>query len=264
MDVQVAGTVKAPLSVRPTVADAPAASDPFQATFVAVRTPPASLEVAFHMLTLLPDHGIETDQPLIGAEPAFLTVRSTLRPLPQSEVTLTLTEIAEPAGTEGVALDVGVGVGATVGATVGVTVGAGVVELDEPPETTQVPAGIAHDVGVVVPPLGLPMNPKETDDPGVRPVLQVGPANRYPSEVEVDVASQTDVMPFRYGTDTDHGSMVRPELFVTRTDPWYPVPQSCVTVQSIVTSADAAEALLGSETPTAVAASVTRPSAATL
>lgn len=91
VDVHEVGAIKVPLSVIPAVAEAPGARDPFHEVFVAVSTPFLRLDVAFHMLTLLPAHGIETDQPLIVVEPVFVMVRSTLRPETQSEVTFTVT-----------------------------------------------------------------------------------------------------------------------------------------------------------------------------
>lgn len=196
VEAHVVGAVKVPVSVMPIVAEAPGASAAFHERLVAVSLPPESVPVAFHMLMLLPDHGMLTDQPLTGDEPVLVTVRSTLRPVPQSEVTLTPTVMA--AAVVGVLDDVGdavgegddvaVGVGATVGDAVGeavgvtvgtaVGVGAGTEESAGAPTTEQVPAGIVHVVGARAPPRGAPMNPKVSEPPWASEVFQLGPAKR--------------------------------------------------------------------------------------
>ena len=177
--------------MRPTVAEAPGAREPFHETFVAVRTPPARFAVAFHMLTLAPDHGIDTDQPLTAVDPVFVMVRSTLRPLPQSDVTLTstVTAAAETEGADGVAgvlaleggAAVGVGVTAGAGATVGVAAALGVAVAagaGAAPPIEQVPPAMLHESGTSAPPRGEPMNPKVADEPDASAVLHEGPENR--------------------------------------------------------------------------------------
>jgi hypothetical protein len=186
---QLVGRVKLPLSVKPRVADAPGASVPFQDRLVAVRTPPARKELAFHIETLLPFQGTDTDHLFTVVVPVLVTTMSTLRPVPQSLVTLsdTLSAVPEVAGVVGV----GVGVGGTVGSTVGVGVG---VTVEEPLFTAQVAPEIMQLVGVSAPPLAAPMKPKVTEAPGARERFQLGPEKRYPPEVEVAVASQAEEM----------------------------------------------------------------------
>ena len=271
VDVQAVGAVKAPLSVMPMVADAPGASAAFHDRFVAVRRPPARLPVAFHMLMLLPDHGMLTDQPFTAVVPVFVTVRSTLRPVPQSEVTFTPTVTAaleagvlvedELGDAVGVGAVVAVEDGETDGVTVGVdeAVGAGVVAVEGAPTTEQEPAGMRQVVGERVPPRGAPRNPNVVEAPLASEVLQLGPVNRYPPVVAVLVASQTEVIAFAYGTVTDHGLIARPELLMMRTEPWYPVPQSWLMVHSTETSAVVALAPAGSATASVDAVSVASP-----
>lgn len=90
-DVHDVGATNVPLSVIPMLADAPGAREAFHERLVAVRRPSTRLPVAFHMLMLLPDHGMLIDHPVIGDALVFVTVRSTFRPVPQSEVTFTPT-----------------------------------------------------------------------------------------------------------------------------------------------------------------------------
>ncbi len=145
------------------------------------------------MLMLLPVHGMVTDQSLIGEELVLVTVRSTLRPVPQSEVTFTPTvsaafELGALVVEELVVeeLGVAVGVGAAVGVVVAVGLGVGVgvavgVGVDEPPSaptTVHVPAGITHVLGDRVPPRGAPRKPKVTDAPLASEEFQLRPANR--------------------------------------------------------------------------------------
>lgn len=185
LEVQVSGALKVPLSVMPTVAVAPGASVPFHDALVAVRIPPVSVDVAFHMLTLLPAQGIDTDQPLIVELPVLVIVRSTLRPEPQSEVTATPTVMADAdAGT-------GVGVGAGMGAGVGVGAGVGTVVLEsteavlpdsEPavslPRIEQVPAGMVQEVGASGVPLEVPRKPNVALERGAMLLLHAGPVRR--------------------------------------------------------------------------------------
>ena len=231
VEVHEAGAVKVPLSVMPIVAEAPGAKEAFHDRFVALSEPPARLPVAFHMLMLLPDHGMLIDQPLIGEELVLVTVRSTFLPVPQSEVTLTPTVTAADAAVAlgdavAVGANVAVGEGATVGVAVGdgvgvtVGVGAGVEASVGAPTIAQVPAGITHVVGARLPPRGEARNPNVVEAPVAREVLQFGPVNRYPPVVAVLVASQTELIAFVYGTVTDHGLIARPELVVMRTEPW--------------------------------------------
>ena len=190
----VVGSAKLPLSVKPRETDAPGAIVPFQDRLVAVRTPPARKELAFHIETLEPFHGIDTDHLLSVVVPVLVTTMSTLRPDPQSLVTLsaTFSPLAELAGV------VGVGVGVTVGSTVGtvageVGVGSGVT-LEEPEFTAHVAPETTHVVGVNAPPLAAPMNPNVTEAPGARDMFQLGPEKRYPPAVLVAVASQVELM----------------------------------------------------------------------
>jgi hypothetical protein len=176
------------------LAEAPGASEAFHERLLAVRRPLLSVPVAFHMLTLLPDHGMLTDQPLMEEELVFVTVRSIFRPVPQSEVTLTPTVIAaldegalvavELGDDVGVGVDVAVGDGAMVGAAVGVGVGvamgagAGIVVSAGAPTIEQVPAGITQIVGARAPPRGAPRKPKVVLAPLASEGLQFGPAKR--------------------------------------------------------------------------------------
>ena len=133
--MHVDGIANAPVSVMPTVVVAPGASVPFHPALTAVRVPPASVAVPFHIVTLDPDHGMENDQLLIVVDPVLAIATSMLRPVPQSDVTLTATLRAEPETGAVLADEVGVGVG--VGVTVGVGVGVGVgVALEAAPATT--------------------------------------------------------------------------------------------------------------------------------
>ncbi len=212
VDTHVVGAMNLPLSVMPMLAEAPGARTEFHERLVAERRPLLKDPVAFHMLMLVPDHGIVTDQPLIGDVLVFVTVRSTFRPEPQSEVTLTATVSAADEVGKLVVVELGdaVGAGALVtageGATVGVAVGtgveavvgfgAGVAALLGAPTTEQVPAGIAQVKGARDPPRGAPRNPKVVEAPLASDALQLGPANRYPAVVGVLVASHTEVIEF--------------------------------------------------------------------
>ena len=208
----VVGAVKMPLSVMPMLAEAPGARTAFHERLVAASRPLLSDPVAFHMLILLPDHGMFTDQPLIGDVPVFVTVRSTFRPDPQSEVTFTPTVSAavdvgvivvpELGDAVGVGVFVAVGEGTTVGAAVGVGAGvavgiaAGADAVLGAPTTEQVPEEIAQLEGARDPPRGEPRKPKVVEAPLASEVLQLGPANRYPAVVAVLVASHTEVIAF--------------------------------------------------------------------
>lgn len=231
-DVHDVGAMKVPLSVIPMVADAPGAREAFHERLVAVRRPLARLPVAFHMLMLPPAHGMLTDHPVIGEALVFVTVRSTLRPLPQSEVTFTPTvSIALDAGAPvgaGLAVDavvVGTGMIDGVGAGDDVELADAVGEGErgdssaDPSTTEQVPAGITQLVGMRVPPRGEPRNPKLVEAPGAREALQLGPVNLNPPTVAVLVASHTEVMELAYAMVTDHGLIGCPELLVMRAVP---------------------------------------------
>ncbi len=167
----------------PTVAEAPGAREPFHEVFVAVRRPPASFAVAFHMLTLVPDHGIDTDHPLNAVEPVFVMVRSTLRPVPQSEVTLTATVMAAAvtgiAGDDAEALALGAGAGVTTGAgvTAGVAVAAGA-GAGAAPSIEQEPPAMLQEAGMSAPPREEPTNPNVAEEPEASAVLHVGPEKR--------------------------------------------------------------------------------------
>jgi hypothetical protein len=119
--VQVEGVEAAPDSLNPNEVEPPAGICAFHASFVNVSLPLLALAIAFHGATLVPCHGIVTLQPLTAVAPRLRTTTDMVRPLPQSDVTLYVTEIRA-------LLDgkVCVGVGVGVGATVGVTTGAGV------------------------------------------------------------------------------------------------------------------------------------------
>jgi hypothetical protein len=160
---------------------------------VAVRTPPARKELAFHMETLVPFHGTETDHLFSVVVPVFVTIMSTLRPVPQSLVTLreTLSALVDADGV------VGVGAGVRVGVTVGVVGVVGVASgftVEEPLFTAHVAPETMHVVGVSEPPLAEPTNPKLTEAPGASAMFQFGPEKRYPPEVLVATASQVEPM----------------------------------------------------------------------
>ena len=167
----VVGKTKLPLSVNPRETDAPGAIVPFHDKFVAVSTPPAKKELAFHIETLEPFHGRETDHLLSVVVPVLVTTMSTLRPVPQSLVTLsaTLRALVEVAGV------VGVGVGVIVGSTVGTGSG---VTVEEPSFTEHVAPETTQVVGVIAPPFGLPTKPNVTEAPGARARFQLGPEKR--------------------------------------------------------------------------------------
>lgn len=168
---QEVGSVKLPLSVKPRVVEAPGANVPFHDRFVEVSTPPARKELAFHIETLLPFQGTDTDHLFSVVVPVLVTTMSTLRPVPQSLVTLraTLSAVSMAAGV------VGVGAGETVGSPVGV--GAGV-SVAVPLFTEHVAPETRQLVGVSTPPEEAPMNPKVTDAPGANARFQLGPENR--------------------------------------------------------------------------------------
>lgn len=111
-EVQVVGSVKAPVSLNPTVTDAPGASWPFQSAAAAVNLPPARVPVAFHIFIAVPAHGMVTDQVDSDRLPVLVTTRSKVRPVPQSDPTARAMDSAEvPAGADGVGVAVGVAVG---------------------------------------------------------------------------------------------------------------------------------------------------------
>ena len=184
LDVHVCGAVNAPLSVNPIVAVAPGASDSFHDAFVADSLPLATPPVAFHMLTLVPAHGIDTVQPVIGCDPVFVTVMSTLRPVPQSDVTFTATvmsaaTVGDEEADELEPDDVGAGVGAAVGAALGEAVGSGdTAPSGGAPTTVHVPLGIEHELGTSDDPRDWPMKPKVIEVLAARPVLHDGPVMR--------------------------------------------------------------------------------------
>lgn len=119
---------------------------PFHDAFLAVRLPPETFPVAFHMLTLLPVHGIEMVQPLIGLDPVFVMVMSTLRPVFHSDVTFTATVIAAGVLAEP-SPDAVAGIGEAIGEEVG-TFAEATAPLDVVEMTEQVPLGIVHVVGM--------------------------------------------------------------------------------------------------------------------
>jgi hypothetical protein len=137
--------------------------------------------VPFQALTLLPVHGREIHQDLIDDVDVFVTVRSTFRPLPQSDVTFTPTVSAAGDPVAGEVVAVGVGVDVVVGVAVGVTVGVGVgvgVGVAAAPMTEQVPVGIVQLAGLTAEPLDVAMNPKLAEPPGARLVFHDGPVKR--------------------------------------------------------------------------------------
>ena len=109
------GIPDAVASEKPNVVDAPAASVPFHEALLAVSLPFVTDPVAFHIAPTGPAHGKDTDHAEAAVERPFLTVTSTVRPVPQSLTALTVTVTAPAPGT-GVGVGVGVGVGAGVGA----------------------------------------------------------------------------------------------------------------------------------------------------
>jgi hypothetical protein len=133
--------------------------------------------VPFQALTLLPVHGREIHQDLIDDVDVFVTVRSTFRPLPQSDVTFTPTVSAAGDPVAGEVVAVGVGVDVVVGVAVGVTVGVGV-GVAAAPTTEQVPVGIVQLAGLTAEPLDVAMNPKLAEPPGARLVFHDGPVKR--------------------------------------------------------------------------------------
>lgn len=183
LEVQVSGTRNVPLSVMPTVAEAPGASVPFHDAWVAVRIPLVSVDVAFHMLTLLPAQGIDTDQPLIVEFPVLVIVRSTLRPEPQSDVTATPTVMADADTGAGVGVGAGVGMGVGVGAGTVVLASAGDVVSGSAaapslPRTEQVPAGMVQVVGASGVPRDVPRKPSVALERGAMLLLHEGPVRR--------------------------------------------------------------------------------------
>ncbi len=131
----------------------------------------------FQALTLLPVHGREIHQDLIDDVDVFVTVRSTFRPLPQSDVTFTPTVSAAGDPVAGEVVAVGVGVDVVVGVAVGVTVGVGV-GVAAAPTTEQVPVGIVQLAGLTAEALDVAMNPKLAEPPGARLVFHDGPVKR--------------------------------------------------------------------------------------
>ena len=73
VQVSVAGVAEVPEPMKPTWAVAPAASEPFQLTFLAVATPPLIVTVPFQLwLIAWPlGTGQVTVQPLMAVAPAF-------------------------------------------------------------------------------------------------------------------------------------------------------------------------------------------------
>jgi len=173
--VQVAGITKEPESVNPTGTEAPGARAAFQDRFRAVKVPELTVDVAFHMDTPVPCQGKETDHPLIEVVPVFVITMSTVRPEPQSWVTLidSATPLALAGGVVGSAVAVGTGVAVEAA-------GVGAVELAVlavgDPDTAQLRPATVHDAGASVPPgRGDPMKPNVADAPGARDVAQEGP-----------------------------------------------------------------------------------------
>lgn len=129
--VQVDGITRVPESPKPTLAVDPAPREPFQDSLDATRVPPEDPPLAFQMLVTVPDHGIDTVHPLTGAPVRLVTRSSTLRPDPQSEVTLTLTASPLPLGEDAVGEGVGVALG-LAGADGSPGAGFGAVEVPTP------------------------------------------------------------------------------------------------------------------------------------
>ena len=100
--VQDAGAEAAPASVKPNVTEPPAGICPFHAALVMVREPFLALPTASHGDTLVPCQGRVMLQPLTAAVPVFRTTTATVRPLPQSDEILTLTD--SPCDDDGVAV----------------------------------------------------------------------------------------------------------------------------------------------------------------
>ena len=78
-------------SEKPKVVEAPAASDPFHEALLAFSRPLASEPVAFHIAPTGPVHGKDTDHAEAAVLRPFVTVTSTVRPVPQSLTALTVT-----------------------------------------------------------------------------------------------------------------------------------------------------------------------------
>ena len=139
-----AGTVPEVPALKPNDVPVPAASDPFQAAFVAETLPALELLTAFHMFVTVTGQAYDTDQPEIACVPVLRTWTSAVRPVPQSLTVRTLTWRARGAV---VAVVVGLGVAVAVAVAVGfgvvvvaVAVGFGVV----------VAVAVAVGLGVVV------------------------------------------------------------------------------------------------------------------
>ena len=94
--VHVAGADTVPDSLNPKVTEPPAGIWAFHAALVMVSEPFWALPTASHGDTLVPCHGRVIDQPFTAVAPVFRTTTATVRPLPQSDVTLTLTASPVP------------------------------------------------------------------------------------------------------------------------------------------------------------------------
>jgi hypothetical protein len=129
--VHVVGVDFAPVSLKPRETEPPAGICPFQASLPKVNVPLRALPTAFHGETLVPSHGSVTVQPLMAVVPVLRTSMETVRPLPQSEDTLIVTESRAVAGEADVEGD-GVADGATVGVATGVGVGEGATPATRP------------------------------------------------------------------------------------------------------------------------------------
>ena len=122
--VHVVGVDLAPVSLKPRETEPPAGICPSQASLPNVNVPFRALPMAFHGETLVPSHGSVTAQPLMVVVPVLRTSMETVRPLPQSEDTLIVTESRAVVG-EAEVEGVGVADGATMGVATGVGVGEG-------------------------------------------------------------------------------------------------------------------------------------------
>lgn len=111
--------------MKPKDTELPFARVPLYDALPTVSTPPLTPPTASHIDTELPDHGIAIDQLFTSCPVLLRTTTDTWRPLPQSDVTCTVT--ASPVAVD----DEGVGVGVGVGVAVDVGVGVGVGDADD-------------------------------------------------------------------------------------------------------------------------------------
>lgn len=195
------------VSLKPNDVEELGAIAPFHEALAALKRPSAVPPDAFQTC-VVPDHGMDTDHEVVAVDPLFVTVASTVRPLPQSlafrSTTVKAFEPAVGVGV-GVGVTVGVGVGVAVGVGVGVGVGLAVVGVGvgvvgvgvgagaPSPVTVHVVPATVQEVGArAVFPTLLATSPNETDPPFGRFWDQPGAAIRKPPGMLVFVASHIE------------------------------------------------------------------------